>query len=91
MTFITAQICLSIILLSVVIIRTHLAGIAAIKTATLPTLFAVKSSDRFQLEAGSAPEKVQDEYLDLQRRGTGVMESLTRTDNGWRFDTSTKG
>jgi hypothetical protein len=88
LAFIIAQIFLSMVLLGVVMTETHLAGIAAIKTSSLPTLFAVKSSDRAQLEAGAAPEQDLDEYSSIQSRGTGITEGLTRTGTGWKFETS---
>jgi negative regulator of sigma E activity len=83
LTLIASQTFLSIVLVVVTMVKTLGAGIEAIKTASLPALFAINTGNRAQLEAGLATQKPMEEYKAVQKKGKGVMECLTWTDDGW--------
>ncbi|KAI9147567.1 hypothetical protein HJFPF1_12593 [Paramyrothecium foliicola] len=82
LTFMVVQIFLSVLFLAITIIQTENEDMDVIKADLLPTLFAVRTWDRVQLDTDLASGRDQKLYKGLGKEGLGLAETLTRTDTG---------
>lgn len=83
LSFISAQIVLSIVVLAVAIILTRNAGLGVVKSSTIPAFFAIDAHDRELLDSRKGPGKQQVEIDSLLKDGLGTSWKLGLTDRGW--------
>lgn len=89
LTFLAAQVLLSVVILVMIITETARSGVDIVKSSTLPSLFAINSKDKAEMEDDfDKEEPVFDDGSHRRLVPQGIGGHLNKMDGKWQLRSS---